>query len=264
MESNSPLRVGIGVGILHLGCGRGRARAKPPLLTSRCPSVALHRWHDGGRMRGAAPSQSSMHSVSHSVTRRGGLAATHELHSDGWGRGAIRTAVRAGDVIRVRQGWYASRGIPPLVLSAVRVGGRLTCTTALSVHGCWELGDARLHVTVDPSASRLRLPHDKRARLADQPAGVRVHWRASTAEERLVLPPLECFVDAIGCLTDDLVLVLVDSYLRAHPRGRRGLEPSARWVREHAFSLRPTASASRARRLCSTRASGSSLLVDRW
>lgn len=171
-------------------------------------------------MPGRAAPQSSMHSVSHSVTRRGGLAATHELHSDGWGRGAIRTAVRAGDVIPVRQGWYAGRGIPPLVLGAVRVGGRLTCATALVMHGCWDLGDPRLHVIVDPTASRLRLPHDKRTRLADQPAGVRVHWRASAAEGRLVMPPLECFVDAIGCLRDDLVLVLADSYLRAHPASR--------------------------------------------
>jgi very-short-patch-repair endonuclease len=155
-------------------------------------------------------------SVTQSVRRRG-LAATHELHSDGYGRAAIATAVSAGDIIRVRQGWYAPRDLNPLLLQASRVGGALTCVSALRLHGCWTFPDADLHVRVSPNASRLRTQHNKRVRLADHPAGVRVHWRDGS--ERLLLPPLECLADALACVDHETALVLADSVRRVHPEG---------------------------------------------
>src|SRR4051812_34970110 len=100
-------------------------------------------------------------SARHSIRRRGGLAATHELYSDGHGRGAISAALKVGSIVRVRQGWYAEAGRHPDLLRAARVGGRATCCTALELMGFWVVGDGHLHVSVPADATQLRHSADK-------------------------------------------------------------------------------------------------------
>lgn len=162
-----------------------------------------------------------MRSVREAVASRGGLAATYEIYADGLGRGAIRTALEAGDIFRVRQGWYAVPGAPTDAIRAVRVGGLLTCTSGLRAIGCWDLGDRDLHVAVPPTSGRLRRPDDKWARLAEHDDAVRVHWRAHDGDNRFVLPVLECFRDALACVSDENLIVLADSYLHLNKEARR-------------------------------------------
>jgi very-short-patch-repair endonuclease len=150
------------------------------------------------------------------IRARGGLAATYELHADGHTREHIAAAVRAGSIERVRQGWYSGRDIHPLLREAARVGGPLTCVSALSLHGAWTPHDIDLHVAVPSNACRLRTRHDSRLRLVDaaRPA-VRAHWR-STIAQRLIQPPIECLIDLIDCQPAELVIAVADSTIRSH------------------------------------------------
>lgn len=159
-----------------------------------------------------------MKSVPESVNARGGLAATFELYADGHSRYDIAASVRMGLVVRVRQGWFARRDIHPTLRQAARVGGRLTCLSALDLHGAWSYPSDLLHVTVPSNSCRLRTPGDMRKRLSDasQP-GVRVHWRDDGEGSRLLLTPLSCLADVIECQPPDVATATADSVLRVFP-----------------------------------------------
>lgn len=161
-----------------------------------------------------------MHPVAQSVSRRGNLAATHELHADGHPRAEIAHAVRTRAVFRVRQGWYVLPEVHPQLQEAARVGGRVTCLTGLRLHGAWTHPDARLHVAVPSNACRLRTRRDSRLRLESSTDSAVAHWRDSPSAERLLLPALECIIDLINCQPRDTVLAAADSVLHGDPVAR--------------------------------------------
>lgn len=109
------------------------------------------------------------------IRQLGGVAATHELYRAGATRETLRLAVRAGEIRRIRHGWYIDPETPSAVADALRVGGRVTCATLLHLDGLWmRTAPDALHVTVPPNACRLRDPGDYRRRLSE--ASVVVHW----------------------------------------------------------------------------------------
>jgi len=148
----------------------------------------------------------------------GGLVATFELHARGYGRAAIAAAVRTDRIRRVRQGWYSSRDLAPVLARAARVGGVATCATALAAAGVWVLPDARLHVGVMPTACQLRSPRDSRARLAG--TEVIVHWSLARQPSRILRALPESIVDYAGCASPELVAAAANSLLREHPEYR--------------------------------------------
>ena len=160
-----------------------------------------------------------MNSISRSIRRRGGLAATHELHDDGHGRAALSAAATTGAIIRVRQGWYSTPDIHPTFLEAARVGGRLTCLSALDFHGYWSYPTSDLHVAVDPHACRLRARRSKITRLADvERPHTRVHWRdAREGSSRFILPPIASLADLIVCQPDEVIVAVADSVVHNSP-----------------------------------------------
>src|SRR5690606_28124022 len=101
-----------------------------------------------------------------------GIMSTAELlarnHKFVW----VRIAERYGNIVRVRKGWYAHPAESHDVIRAWRVGGRLTCVSALAHHGLSEPADA-LHVEVPANTPRLRNPDD--------------HRRALTADDSVVI-----------------------------------------------------------------------------
>ena len=106
---------------------------------------------------------------------------------------------------RVRKGWYAATDTPVDLVRAWRVGGRLTCISALQHYGlgpnqlpAGENRESRLHVAVQRDASRLRHPDDLRKRLtARDDDDVMVHWVEMSSDlervgaYRRLLMPLE-------------------------------------------------------------------------
>ena len=164
------------------------------------------------------PSGSVGSRVRASITALGGLAATFELHARDHNRDDIATAVRARSILRVRQGWYSHHDVHPAVLSAARVGGRLTCLSALQLNGAGLFAQADLHVSVPPNACRLRMPRNARSRIADSVAsGVVLHWRGDGAAGRLLLPPLAAIRDLIVCQPPDVVSAIVGLLLHNQP-----------------------------------------------
>jgi very-short-patch-repair endonuclease len=111
------------------------------------------------------------------VQSLGGIAQKRQLVARGARDLDLTAAVRSGEVIRVRNGWYSTLSEQDPQLRAVRVGGRLTGISVLIARGAWVLGDHPLHVSVHSNAARLRTQWNRRKPLdVRAPRGVRVHW----------------------------------------------------------------------------------------
>jgi len=111
------------------------------------------------------------------IDRSGGVASKRQLMAWGLDAGWIDLAAWYGrHIIRVRHGWFARAGEHPEVLRAWRVGGRLTCVSALAFHeGEGADPGPVLHVEVPGNACQLRDPDRPRKRLTlDAP--VVIHW----------------------------------------------------------------------------------------
>lgn len=66
-----------------------------------------------------------------------GVYTRPQLLAMGYDDQAIRKAVRAGSLERLRNGWFASRNADKNAKAAVRDGGVLTCVDALAFHDLW-------------------------------------------------------------------------------------------------------------------------------
>jgi hypothetical protein len=140
-----------------------------------CPTTVRE-----GRAPPMAPVEhpAPMTGLEHLIRTNGGLIATHELMSAGFGRATIRRLVDEQQLWRIRQGWYAAPGTDVELTRAARVGGVITCSSALRRAGIWATDLAELHVRVAPNACQLRAARDRSTRLnLDARAEVVVHWR---------------------------------------------------------------------------------------
>ena len=155
-------------------------------------------------------------SISDSIRRKGGLAATFELYRAGHTRRELSHAVSSRQILRVRQGWYSHPDTNPRFLEAARVGGRLTCLSGVGQHGIWQYPSTELHVAVQSHACRLRDPHRMTVRLAETtPPDVRVHWAAADAAgSRFLIDPIGCLADLILCQPAEITITAADSALR--------------------------------------------------
>jgi very-short-patch-repair endonuclease len=150
------------------------------------------------------------------LATHGGAIATHEFYAAGVTRNDIQIALNRGRLLRARQGWYVDPWINPDLVRAVRVGGRLTCRSALDLQGVWVVSDASLHVVVDGNACQLRSPNDARQRRRASDGTV-LHWRDSIDRSRLIADPVNALEDLCSCADSDMVAASADSVL--HQRG---------------------------------------------
>jgi len=145
------------------------------------------------------------------------IAETAALNAAGATWRALRGAVEAGHLIRVRRGHYALPATGVRILEAVRVGGRLACVSAATDLGVFALDGRRAHVQVDPGRSRLRTPHDRFQLLTDQNRhGVELHWNvlmhpADASEFRVEL--IDALVQIVRCQEPKFALASLDSAL---------------------------------------------------
>ena len=156
-----------------------------------------------------------MASVYHDVQRRGGIARTYELLRDGHTSHRLTAAVRAGEVLRVRQGHYACPELHDDETRAVRVGGRLTGLAGARRHGIWTPPLSRIEVSVPGDARALRTPTDARSRLAAHPdPGVRVSWTDHGARgTRSTLDVRECLRDIVRTQPTIVAFAVLESAL---------------------------------------------------
>ncbi|WBU38131.1 endonuclease domain-containing protein [Homoserinibacter sp. YIM 151385] len=148
------------------------------------------------------------------IERLGGLAPTWRLLRLGLTSHRLSNAVRSHAIVRVRQGWYALPAEESPRRRAFRVGGQLSCATALVLHGVPLRPDALLHVGVTETSSRLRSPDDRRARLPRE-RPVHVHWTGPRRGARDLADPETALADLIACRAPEQAVAAADAALRA-------------------------------------------------
>ena len=164
-------------------------------------------------------------SVASTVAGLGGAATRQQLLFLGLSGFDLTTAVRSGEVIRIRQARYILRSTAPDVSAAVRVGGMLAGPSAARSYGLWGGIDRRVHVSVGDHGSRLRtnVPPSfaGRGALRSDRSGhtVVLHWIRGGAVREL---GAECWRVEIGsCLqqmvewsSDETALACLDTALQ--------------------------------------------------
>ena len=138
-----------------------------------------------------------------------------ELIDSGYTGKRITRAVAHGDLIRLRRDHYTLVSQKEADV-AVRIGGRLTCHTAIASTGAFVLADKRTHVQVGRAMSRLRSPELRRSRWDRARArAVRLHW--SDLRERPAARHMVSLIDAVRqlalCQPPRSVIATLDSLL---------------------------------------------------
>lgn len=139
-----------------------------------------------------------------------------DLRAEGWTARQITAAVRSGELIRARRDRYLPGDAPEGVVRAVRVGGRLTCLSLLSMLEVFVLTNSRLHVHLDSRMSRMRAPHDRSQRLnRDELHGTRLHWFSpwSPAETATCVSIILALAHAVLCQPPRAAIASIDSAL---------------------------------------------------
>lgn len=95
------------------------------------------------------------------LRRLGGVASRRRLLAQGVRARDLARAVEHGLIRRIRRGWYASPDAPAEVVTAVRIGGRLSCVSALRIQGAWTLPCPETHVRVARGVAVRRLGRER-------------------------------------------------------------------------------------------------------
>jgi very-short-patch-repair endonuclease len=144
-----------------------------------------------------------------------GILTLASLESQGINAARRTTLVRSGELVRIRNGWFATRNADPDRMRAVRLGGRLTCASALRQLGLWMMPDSRLHVCVQGNASRLRSPDDRRKAWRER-TDLCVHWsddQWNVSPDSAVDGVKASLAHYIRCASTESAVVALDSAL---------------------------------------------------
>jgi very-short-patch-repair endonuclease len=143
----------------------------------------------------------------------GGIFTLAELEDQGVSARRRSTLLRSGDLVRLRNGWFATRNADPEQIRAVRLGGRLTCASVLRQVGLWTMPDSRLHVSVR---------ENDRSRPWRPRPDVCLHW----ADELWNAPPTAAIdgvkaslAQYIRCANTESAVVALDSALNGTATG---------------------------------------------
>lgn len=122
----------------------------------------------------------------------------------GLSRQQLRDLVAAGRLRQIRHGWYAAPHADADIMSAVRLGGRVGCLSALRLHRLWVPPHHGLHLRLPQRADRRRLP-----------AGVHVcrpDGARSLGSGQSPVDPLAVALTAAGrCATPEQFVAILDS-----------------------------------------------------
>lgn len=144
-----------------------------------------------------------------------GVSSRAQLLQAGSTDRAIRRAVAAGELRRLRPGWYATPTADADVARAVASGGAASCITALAALGVWVPHDHRVHV---------RRTRRLRGELASGLVACDVPHARTTSVDQPIDGVLGALAAAAGCLTGEMLTVVIDSALHRGLTNRRELE----------------------------------------
>lgn len=142
-----------------------------------------------------------------------------DLLALGYSPKLITKGVRAGSITRLRRDHYVITDESESVKMAVRVGGRLTCASALAEISpdVFLFEDDHVHVHVGRRSSRLRSAGDSRKRWSRETAnGVRLTWDDLTAlpAGRHLVDIVDAVRALVRCRSEREAVATIDSLLR--------------------------------------------------
>jgi very-short-patch-repair endonuclease len=149
------------------------------------------------------------------LRRNGGLAPLRLFVAAGLTGPDMGRLRHLGVVLRPRIGWYLEPTAPASAVQAVRVGGVLTCVSAVESYGMFipEGLDGATHVSVPPDITRMRRADDPTRHVhAGDDHLVHLHW-----ERRLEAPrgwrssPVDALLQMGHCTTVRWLTAAVDS-----------------------------------------------------
>jgi very-short-patch-repair endonuclease len=120
-------------------------------------------------------------------------------------RGRVRTALAAGQVVRLGTGRYALPHVAAAYVAAARLGGTVSHLSA-AVHWGWKIKSPPEQPTVTVPRNRCGLDTD----------GVEVHWADLMPDQRdrHVTTPIQTVVDCARAYEPDIAQCVADSALR--------------------------------------------------
>lgn len=139
------------------------------------------------------------------VRRHDGAAHSSVVRLAGFTDHTVRREVRNGHLLRVRRSWLVTLDCDPRRVAAASVGGRVTCVSAASLRGWWDIHTDAVHVALPHSASRF------------DPNGLRVHrgrGPVPVARRSTVEPALNVLFQVARCLPTADALAIWESAIR--------------------------------------------------
>jgi hypothetical protein len=151
------------------------------------------------------------------ITAHHGVARIDAFMAAGLTRHQIAAIFRRGVIERPRNAWYVDPALPWRAKHAVRVGGVLSCTSAVESYGLPVPPDAHrlTHVLMPGNAPRARHHRDKsRYVVPGEDREVRLHW---SVEDGTISGWRTSLVDALlllaDCVPEDWWIAAVDAAL---------------------------------------------------
>lgn len=145
------------------------------------------------------------------------IVLRHELIAAGAKQRDLAEAVHAGELVRVRRGYYALHDTDPHILKAVRVGGRLACVSVLAQAGAFVFDSDATHIHLEHGSSRLRAPNNRRRRLSSHNRdGSHLHWWPLLDERETPAASVstrDALLQAVRCQPASLAVATLDSAL---------------------------------------------------
>lgn len=146
------------------------------------------------------------------------LYSRAELLGRGLSKSRLTSEVASGALLRIRRGVYAAPSLPVPVVTAVRVGGRLACTSALATAGAWVRDRHDIHIHLDRAVSRPRSPRSADTPLTrDNRLNCVVHWRRLVEPEAatdVAVGAVDALIQTAHCQPVPFAVAAFDSALR--------------------------------------------------
>ena len=148
---------------------------------------------------------------------------TADLRATGYTVERIRAEIASGVLERVIRGWYCRPGADRAAVKAMRLGGRLSCVSALELLGGWCPPDAGAHIGFPSHASGRRMTSG-RAALPPDVTAHRHPEAARTGSAFAVTSTDRCIADLLACQPAHVVVAVLDSLLHARVLQRDRLD----------------------------------------
>lgn len=152
----------------------------------------------------------------------GPITRTHELRARGVTKQEISRARDAGEILRIRQGLYASHDTPEELLHAARHGGSPSCLVAGRMHDLWILDEPEPEPESEPepdadAARHVWIGHAGQRHPCDSSAcddSLIWHWDDGDAEPGALPPVQNVLLQIAVCADDETFFAALESALR--------------------------------------------------